>query len=122
MSHDSSHAVPGEPGLFDFQVNGFAGVDFQSDDMTEMDLRHAVDALRIDGVAGIFLTLITDHEGALVKRFRRVEEMRTADPVVAAMIRGYHLEGPWLRPEPGYCGAHPLELMCAPTLPAFDQL
>lgn len=122
MSMAASSSVPGQPGLFDFQVNGFAGVDFQSDTMTAADLRRAVDALRIGGVAGIFLTLITDTEESLAGRFRRIEAMRAEDPVIAGMVRGYHLEGPWLRPEPGYCGAHPLELMCAPTLPAFERL
>ncbi len=109
-------------GLFDFQVNGFAGVDFQSDAMTVADLRRAVYALISGGVAGIFLTLITDNEKALVARFRRIEAMRIGDPVIAAMVRGYHLEGPWLRPETGYCGAHPPELMGAPSLDAFNRL
>ncbi len=110
------------PGLFDFQVNGFAGVDFQSDAMTATDLRRAVDALRAGGVAGIFLTLITDREESLCRRFQRIEAMRQGDPAIARMLRGYHLEGPWLRAEAGYGGAHPLELMVAPTIPAFERL
>lgn len=122
MSIGASSSLPDLPGLFDFQVNGFAGVDFQSDAMTAADLRRAVDALRADGVGGIFLTLITDAQRALEARFRRIEAMCAADPVIAAVVRGYHLEGPWLRPEPGYCGAHPPELMCAPTLAAFALL
>jgi N-acetylglucosamine-6-phosphate deacetylase len=122
MSTAASSSAPAQPGLFDFQVNGFAGVDFQSDTMTAADLRRAVDALRAGGVAGIFLTLITDTEEALIGRFRRIEAMRSADVVIAAMVRGYHLEGPWLCPEPGYCGAHPPELMCAPSLPSFGRL
>lgn len=117
-----STATSAVPGLFDFQVNGFAGVDFQSEVLTLAELRHAVDALASDGVSGIFLTLITAREDVLCTRFRRIEEMRASDPVIARMVRGYHLEGPWLRAEPGYCGAHPLELMCAPTIVAFDKL
>lgn len=113
---------PAAPDLFDFQVNGFAGVDFQSDTLTAADLRRAVDALARDGVAGIFLTLITAREAVLCTRFRRIEEMRASDPAIARMIRGYHLEGPWLRAEPGYCGAHPPALMCAPSVAAFAQL
>ena len=38
------------------------------------------------------------------------------------MIAGYHIEGPWLSPEPGYHGAHPAERMCAPSLPDFHRL
>ncbi|MBL9190992.1 MAG: N-acetylglucosamine-6-phosphate deacetylase [Opitutaceae bacterium] len=110
------------PNLFDFQVNGYAGVDFQSDDLTPDDLGRAVEGLRRDGAGGILLTLITDEEAALVSRFRRVESFRQADARLAAMIRGYHLEGPWLNPEPGYCGAHPPAAMCAPSLDSFDRL
>lgn len=110
------------PGLFDFQVNGFAGVDFQSESLSAEAMLHAVQALRADGVAGIFLTLITAAEEALCARFQRIEALRTRHPAIAAMIKGYHLEGPWLCPEPGYCGAHPPDRMCAPTLPSFDRL
>jgi N-acetylglucosamine-6-phosphate deacetylase len=122
MTAPRSQAVPAAEGLFDFQINGFAGVDFQRDTLTATDLRRAVDALAADGVSGIFLTLITAREEALCARFRRIEEMRAADPVIAQRVIGYHLEGPWLRAEPGYCGAHPLELMCAPTIAAFAKL
>jgi len=108
--------------LFDFQVNGFAGVDFQSDTLSAEDLCRAVQALRQGGVGGILLTLITDDESKLCARFRRVEGFRRSDPGVAAIVRGYHLEGPWLNPDPGYCGAHPAAAMVAPSIDAFDRL
>jgi len=108
--------------LFDFQVNGFAGVDFQSDTLSAEDLGRAVQALREDGVGGILLTLITDDESTLCARFRRVEAFRRSDSGIAAIVRGYHLEGPWLNPEPGYCGAHPAAAMGAPSIDSFDRL
>lgn len=75
------------------------------------------------GVGGIFLPLITDREEPLAARFRRIESMRAGAPEIARMVRGgYHLEGLWLRPEPGYCGAYPPELMKAPAIPAFERL
>ena len=46
-------------GLFDIQVNGFAGVDFNSPDCTSEQLKHAVDALRKTGVTRFLPTLIT---------------------------------------------------------------
>jgi N-acetylglucosamine-6-phosphate deacetylase len=122
MSSAPSSSSPAQPDLFDFQINGFAGVDFQSDAMTRADLRRAVDALRNDGVGGVFLTLITDTEEALTERFRRIEAMRQADAQIAQVVRGYHLEGPWLCPEPGYCGAHPAECMGPPSLAAFTRM
>lgn len=114
--------MPTSPGLFDVQVNGFAGVDFQHDEMTPLDLRRAVEALRRHDTAKIFLTLITDDIDRLCRRFARIEQMVAADPSVAAMIAGYHLEGPWLSPEPGFRGAHPAERMGPPSDADFDRL
>jgi N-acetylglucosamine-6-phosphate deacetylase len=51
-----------------------------------------------------------------------MERARTEDAAVARMIEGYHLEGPWLSPRPGYHGAHPPGPMRAPSLPEFERL
>lgn len=109
-------------GLFDFQINGFAGVDFQRHELTPEQLRHAIEALRVRGVSAIFLTLITDSIDRLAAQFARIESYRAADPLIEQTIAGYHLEGPWLCPEPGYSGAHPVAPMCAPSLADFDRL
>lgn len=109
-------------GLFDFQVNGFAGVDFQRHELTAAQLRGAVDALRARGVAAIFLTLITDTIERLAAQFARIERFRADDPVIAKIIPGYHLEGPWLSPETGYRGAHPAGPMRAPDAADFARL
>jgi len=109
-------------GLFDFQVNGFGGIDFQNPNLTRTDLRHAVQALQSRDVAGILLTLITDTPERLCEQFSLVERYRAEDPQIAQTIWGYHLEGPWLRPEAGFCGAHGPELMCAPQISVFNKL
>ncbi len=110
------------PALFDLQVNGFAGVDFQQPDLTLADLRRAVAALRAHETHRILLTLITDDIDALCRKFERMETARRADAVIAETVCGYHLEGPWLSAEPGYCGAHPPEKMRAPKLADFQRL
>jgi N-acetylglucosamine-6-phosphate deacetylase len=117
----SSPAQPGA-GLFDFQVNGFGGVDFQRDDLTVAQFDHAVATLRRHGTSGIFVTLITDEIETLCRRFATFEKLCAASPASATAILGYHLEGPWLSPEPGYRGAHPAGPMRAPTLADFDRL
>lgn len=109
-------------GLFDFQVNGFAGVDFQQETLTAAQLRQAVEALGREGTSQIFVTLITDAEARLQRQFAHLSRLRAADPAVAAVVAGYHLEGPWLSPKPGYCGAHPPEFMGPPSIAAFDRL
>ncbi|HUR59168.1 MAG TPA: N-acetylglucosamine-6-phosphate deacetylase [Opitutaceae bacterium] len=110
------------PRLFDFQVNGFGGVDFQSDTLTREQLEHSVVALQRHQTAAILLTLITDEIDALCRRLEKIERFRAASPAIAKMIPGYHIEGPWLSPEPGYRGAHPPEPMHAPSLAEFDRL
>jgi N-acetylglucosamine-6-phosphate deacetylase len=116
----SSDGIPAR--LFDFQVNGFGGVDFQRDDLTAAQLRHSVDTLRGHGVTGIFATLITDEIDRLCRRLEAFERFCAADAAVRAMIAGYHVEGPWLNPERGYCGAHPPGPMHAPNVAEFERL
>jgi len=109
-------------GLFDFQVNGFGGVDFQRDDLTSTEFTHAVAALSRHGTSGIFATLITDEVDALCRRFAALEKLCATVPSAGAAILGYHLEGPWLSPTPGYRGAHPAGPMRAPTSADYERL
>mgnify|MGYP000442276010 CR=1 FL=1 len=108
--------------LFDFQVNGFAGIDFQSDDLGLNDLQQAVRALHRHRTTAILLTLITDRVDALCRKLERLEALRSRDPVIAGTIRGYHLEGPWISVEKGYHGAHPPHLASLPDLADYRRL
>ena len=85
--------------LFDIQVNGFAGVDFQNPKLKAEDIHRACLALRRRHTHRILLTFITDTVEALEGKFALVESLRAADPLVAETVAGYHLEGPW--PQPG---------------------
>lgn len=103
------------PALFDPQVNGYAGVDFQQDGLTEDDLLKAGTALRRDGCARFLLTLITDDWRRLRNRLRHLAKVRARCPELAAMIAGWHVEGPFLSATPGFCGAHDPAVMRDPT-------
>ncbi len=108
--------------LFDLQVNGFAGVDFQQPDLSLTALRRAVDALRAHQTHRILLTLISDDVEALAVKFAAIELLRQQDPVIAETVCGYHLEGPFLSPVEGYRGAHPAFYQRAPDLGIFERL
>jgi len=108
--------------LFDFQINGFGGVDFQRDDISADDLRRATASLHRHGVGAIFATLITASIDRLCRRFEAMERARARDPSISLMVAGYHLEGPWLSPEHGFRGAHPPGPMHAPSVPEFSRL
>ena len=107
-------------GLFDIQVNGFAGVDFQGSP-SRAEVRCACEKLHAHGMTRILATFITDEPAALVKKFAAFESHRRADPLIASTVAGYHLEGPYLSAEPGYRGAHPGELMKNPDAAEFAR-
>lgn len=94
------------PSLFDLQINGYAGVDFQQDELTLEQLLHATHGLRAAGCARYLLTLITDDWHALTARLRRLRALRAQSAELQSAIVGWHVEGPFLSAEPGYCGAH----------------
>jgi N-acetylglucosamine-6-phosphate deacetylase len=108
--------------LFDHQVNGFAGVDFQREGISLEQMQAVVSALAAHRTSGVLLTLITDSIEALERKLRAFEDLCEQDEAIAEMIRGYHMEGPYLSPKPGFCGAHPAQYMQAPDLHAFDRL
>jgi N-acetylglucosamine-6-phosphate deacetylase len=96
------------PGLVDIQVNGFAGVDFNSPEVSVDSIRETIPALRATGVTRFLPTLITgpvDRFAGCARAINAVE-----DPAIA----GIHMEGPYISPNDGPRGAHPR----AHTLPA----
>lgn len=114
--------LPSEVSLFDFQVNGFGGVDFQAEALSHAALAHAVDRLRHHRMNVILLTLVTDRIDSLCRKLENVERLRADDPAIAETIRGYHLEGPWISGVDGYNGAHPGELTAPPRTGEFARL
>ena len=97
--------------FFDLQVNGYGGVDFNSDHLSADDLHRACLLLRADGVAAILATIVTEELGAMQHRIARLVELREKDEVVRAMIAGIHVEGPFLNETAGFRGAHPADAM-----------
>ena len=93
----------------DLQINGYAGTDFNAHKLAPAALHHACQALHVDGVSQILATVITDQTEVMVHRLQRLAELRDADPLAQRIIAGFHIEGPFISPEPGYVGAHPVQ-------------
>src|SRR5260221_6083988 len=108
-------------GLVDLQVNGFAGVDFNTPGLTPADFDRALQAMLATGVTRCLPTLITGSEPDLIACFRALEAARSVSPL-AAMVLGYHLEGPFLSPAEGFRGCHPEACMQPASLPLFERL
>jgi N-acetylglucosamine-6-phosphate deacetylase len=73
-------------------------------------------------VEGILATLITDDVEAMISKLRRLVHAREQSPVVAEMIVGFHLEGPFLNAAPGFIGAHPPSSARPADLDAMQRL
>lgn len=102
---------------FDLQVNGYAGVDFNSAKLTPEMLHDACLRLREDGVQGFLLTLITDDLAAMEAQLRRLVRMRQADELARELVVGFHIEGPFLNENTGFRGTHPQQFVI-PASPA----
>jgi N-acetylglucosamine-6-phosphate deacetylase len=108
--------------MFDLQVNGYAGVDFNGDDLTADALHQACERLRNDGVAQALATVITDQPEAMTRRLAKLAELRAADALVGQTIVGLHVEGPFISEVPGYVGAHPPAAACDATSDLTERL
>lgn len=107
---------------FDLQVNGYAGVDFNGDLLSGEDLAKVCEALKKDGVGGILATFITDDLEVMCSRMKRLVELREENPGWHNMIRGIHIEGPFLNETRGFIGAHPVEHARRANLEDMERL
>jgi N-acetylglucosamine-6-phosphate deacetylase len=103
------------PGFVDLQVNGYAGIDFQKDNLTADQLLHAVGKIREGGCGRFLLTLITDEWSRLAARFAHLRKLCDQSAALRSAIAGWHIEGPFLSEEPGYHGAHDPRYMIDPS-------
>ena len=110
------------PGLFDIQVNGYAGVDFNDVSLTADALDHALHAMLHAGVTRCLPTLITAAETLLRARLDALDRAIRTSRLGPAMVPGIHLEGPFLNSTPGYAGCHPAAAMVPPSVEVLSRL
>src|SRR5437867_4734737 len=89
------------PGLFDLQVNGFGGIDFNAPDLTRDRATEALERMRETGVTRCLPTLITSSFDCFAASARVLAQL--PHPAIA----GIHMEGPYVSPDEGARGAHP---------------
>jgi N-acetylglucosamine-6-phosphate deacetylase len=109
-------------GFFDLQVNGYAGIDFNKCDITTENLHRACSRLKKDGASGILATIFTAEKNEMTACLKRIVQARENDPLVKEIICGFHIEGPFLLPELGYCGAHPINFMIPAKEDVINEL
>ena len=109
-------------GLCDLQVNGFAGVDYNDPTLMPEEFEKSLFAMLSTGVTTCLPTVITGSEDWQIQCFHALEAGRNASKLAQAMVPGYHLEGPFLNPEEGFCGCHPTKWMRSATWDHFERL
>ncbi len=108
------------PAWIDLQVNGFAGVDFNSADTPPEEIGRAIRALGAHGVARFLPTVITGPVESMAGALRNLAMARESIPE-GKSIEGFHLEGPYISPEDGPRGAHPRGWVRPPDLEEFER-
>lgn len=93
------------PGLFDLQVNGYAGIDFQSP-CDAGQLHQAAEGLQKSGCTRALLTLITCPWDDLLAKVASLRKILRSDAQLDRVFPGWHIEGPFLSEQPGFHGAH----------------
>jgi N-acetylglucosamine-6-phosphate deacetylase len=109
-------------GLLDLQVNGYAGVDFNTASLTADALDHALHAMLRAGVTQCLPTLITAPESELAARLHSLDRAVRTARLGSIMVAGIHLEGPFLNPAPGYAGCHPASAMVPPDPELLERI
>ena len=110
------------PGLCDLQVNGYAGLDLNTEPLLPETVRDIAVKLWGEGVTTFFPTVITNSTENLQRSLKAVAEACRLFPEAAAAVGGIHLEGPFISPENGARGAHPSEYVRPPDWDLFCRL
>ena len=108
------------PGFVDLQVNGFAGVDYNSPDSSLGEIGGSLDVIRKTGVLRVLPTVITGPRLEMIAALRNLARAQRDLPN-GRMIAGFHVEGPHISPEDGPRGAHLLECVRSPDFTEFED-
>lgn len=106
----------------DLQINGYVGVDFNDPRISLEEIIEAARAIHRDGVRWALPTIITASMDVMICCLKKLVDAIEADAEVAQVFVGIHIEGPFLSPEPGFIGAHPVQHALAADSRALDEL
>src|SRR5579871_5345737 len=120
LSSDTLGGMFLAPGFIDLQVNGFAGVDYNSPSAAREEIERSIQRQFATGVTRLFPTVITGAPDDMLAAFRNLAAAKESIPSGAAM-EGFHLEGPYISPEDGPRGAHPARWIRPPSLDEFHR-
>ena len=108
------------PGFIDLQVNGFAGVDYNSPVAAHEEIARSILAIFATGVTRFYPTVITGSAEDMTGALKNLAAARRSVPYGTAM-EGFHVEGPFISAEDGPRGAHPRHCVRAPSIDEYRR-
>ena len=112
------------PGFVDLQVNGFAGVDYNSPaaltDHASEEIARSIRAIFSTGVTRFFPTVITGSPDDMLAALKNLARARETLAEGVAM-EAFHVEGPHISEYDGPRGAHPARWVRPPDLEEFRR-
>jgi N-acetylglucosamine-6-phosphate deacetylase len=108
------------PGFIDLQVNGFAGVDYNSPVSPHDQIGRSIRTMFSTGVTRFFPTVITGPPDDMLGALRNLAAAREAIAEGAAM-EAFHVEGPHISPDDGPRGAHPTRWVRPPDIDEYHH-
>jgi N-acetylglucosamine-6-phosphate deacetylase len=122
-AHASAAAIPWvAPAFVDLQVNGYLGREFGDPNLTVDDVEQISRALDAHGCVGYAPTVTTNSFDILHHALATLRRACDERAEVARRVVGFHLEGPYISPEDGPRGAHPLAHARPPDWDEFRRL
>lgn len=109
------------PGLFDLQINGFNGVDFNTMPLTQEGLHKAVHDLWKQGITTFLPTLVTGSRENIQQAITSINSFCRTFPDEGLSIGGIHLEGPFISTVDGPRGAHNPAYICPPDWSLIEE-
>jgi N-acetylglucosamine-6-phosphate deacetylase len=108
------------PGWIDVQVNGFAGVDYNTPGVPHEEIARSIEVLFSTGVTRFYPTVITGSPENMRGSLENLARAKDTLPAGGAMD-GFHVEGPHISPEDGPRGAHPRRWVRPPDVDEFRR-
>lgn len=106
------------PGWIDLQINGFAGVDYNSPHTAQTEIARSIDVLVSTGVTRAYPTVITGPPDDMRAALANLATAKDTLPL-GEVFDGFHVEGPHISGEDGPRGAHPKAWVRPPDLDEF---
>ncbi|MEX0774687.1 MAG: hypothetical protein WD042_03115 [Phycisphaeraceae bacterium] len=106
----------------DIQVNGYAGVTFNGDPLTDEQFEHLGARLQAGQVRAILPTIVTGDLKKMATRLASLRKLIDQSAVTRQLMPAFHIEGPCISPADGYRGAHPAQHVKPPSRQLLEPL